>query len=112
LGYSSLKKCAVAVLCQTFLPKLASKINCNKTRIYLFPVPYKHNPTEYAKQIEAETLLLYGAKDNRVTKSEIDEIYRNLKGKKKFHQFKTLGHENYLKNGKGKWLEIVTGFLD
>jgi hypothetical protein len=27
------------VLCQTFLPKLASKINCNKTRIYLFPVP-------------------------------------------------------------------------
>ncbi|MFT5917026.1 MAG: hypothetical protein ACI81T_003539 [Bacteroidia bacterium] len=27
------------MLCQTFLPKLASKINCNKTRIYLFPVP-------------------------------------------------------------------------
>ncbi|MFT6962229.1 MAG: hypothetical protein ACJAWV_001957 [Flammeovirgaceae bacterium] len=22
------------------MPKLASKINCNKTRIYLFPVPY------------------------------------------------------------------------
>jgi ABC-2 type transport system permease protein len=40
LGYSSLKKFAVAVLCQTFLPKLASKINCDKTRIYLFPVPY------------------------------------------------------------------------
>ncbi|MFT5916704.1 MAG: hypothetical protein ACI81T_003214, partial [Bacteroidia bacterium] len=39
LGYSSLKKCAVAVLCKTFLPKLASKINCDKTRIYLFPVP-------------------------------------------------------------------------
>jgi hypothetical protein len=39
LGYSSLKKFAVAVLCQTFLPKLASKINCDKTRIYLFPVP-------------------------------------------------------------------------
>jgi hypothetical protein len=28
------------VLCKTFLPKLASKINCDKTRIYLFPVPY------------------------------------------------------------------------
>ncbi|MFT5915885.1 MAG: putative transposase, partial [Bacteroidia bacterium] len=28
------------MLWQTFLPKLASKINCNKTRIYLFPVPY------------------------------------------------------------------------
>jgi tellurium resistance protein TerZ len=39
LGYSSLKEFAVAVLCQTFLPKLASKINCDKTRIYLFPVP-------------------------------------------------------------------------
>ncbi|MFT5914461.1 MAG: hypothetical protein ACI81T_000950, partial [Bacteroidia bacterium] len=36
-------KCAVAVLYQTFLPKLASKINCDKTRIYLFPVPYLIN---------------------------------------------------------------------
>jgi hypothetical protein len=42
LGYSSLKKFAVAVLCQTFLPKLASKINCDKTRIYLFPVPKRN----------------------------------------------------------------------
>ena len=74
--------------------------------------PYKHNPTEYAKQIETEVLLLYGAKDNRVSKSEIDEIYQNLNGKKSFHQFEKLGHENYLRNGKEEWLQIVEGFLD
>ncbi len=73
--------------------------------------PYEHNPTEYAKQIETETLLLYGAKDNRVSKAEIDEIYQNLEGKKLFHQFEKLGHENYLRNGKEEWLETVTEFL-
>ncbi|MFT5915255.1 MAG: hypothetical protein ACI81T_001755, partial [Bacteroidia bacterium] len=57
LGYSSLKKFAVAVLCQTFLPKLASKINCDKTRIYLFPVPKERE----SNKVLLFLLLLFGS---------------------------------------------------
>ncbi|MFT5618777.1 MAG: hypothetical protein ACI85I_002012, partial [Arenicella sp.] len=35
--YSSLKKYAIAVLSLIFLPRLASKINCDKKVVYLFP---------------------------------------------------------------------------
>lgn len=40
---------------------------------------FEHNPTN----IKCPTLLLYGAKDGKVSKEEIDEIYNNLGGQKK-----------------------------
>jgi alpha-beta hydrolase superfamily lysophospholipase len=43
---------------------------------------YKHNPVDYARHIDCPTLLLYGEEDIKVSRKEIDDIYKNLNGKK------------------------------
>ena len=73
---------------------------------------FGHNPIEYAKAIEYPTLLLYGAKDVKVSRSEIDEIFANLKGKKELIIYPEAGHENYLNRYQNKWTEDVSRFLN
>jgi pimeloyl-ACP methyl ester carboxylesterase len=72
---------------------------------------FGHNPTEYATNIPCPTLLLYGAKDQRVSRSEINSIYLNLKGAKKLIIYPNAGHENYLIKYKKEWIEDVHSFL-
>lgn len=73
---------------------------------------FKHNPTEYAKKIDIPTLLLCGGKDDRVSKSEIDEIYKNLSGNKQLVIFKNSEHEIYLNNDKEDWNNAIDTFLE
>ena len=42
---------------------------------------FSHNPKEYAKEINIPTLLMYGEKDKKVSRKEINEIFENLTGK-------------------------------
>lgn len=72
---------------------------------------YNHNPTEYAKQIETSTLLMYGAKDKKVSFTEIKEIFENLKGKKELKVYKEVGHENYLNKYEKEWRKDTESFL-
>lgn len=72
---------------------------------------FLHNPTEYAKAIKLPTLLLYGAKDARVTRTEIEEIYENLKGEKVLGIMEQSGHEVYLNDDREKWNVMVDEFL-
>ena len=72
---------------------------------------FNHNPSEYAEKINCPTLLLYGEKDKSVSRSEIDEIYRNLKGYKKLNVYRNTGHENYLLKNKIQWHQDVSSFL-
>lgn len=72
---------------------------------------FAFNPTEYAKNISVPTLLLYGEKDEKVSKSEIDEIFRNLKGVKKMALYPNAAHENYLTKYKKEWTKDVYEFL-
>lgn len=72
---------------------------------------FNHNPYEYAKQINCPTLLLYGQMDNKVSRSEIDEIYANLRGKKDSVIYPLAGHENYLSKYKEKWSSDIAKFL-
>ncbi len=72
---------------------------------------FSHNPTEYAKNISCPTLLLYGEKDKSVSKSEINEIYKNLRGKKELRIYKNTGHENYLLKNKVQWNQDINSFL-
>jgi hypothetical protein len=72
---------------------------------------FSHNPTEYAKDINCPTLLLYGESDKRVSKEEINEIYSNLKGRKTFRGYPLAGHENYLLKYKNEWISDVNKFL-
>jgi len=73
--------------------------------------PYKHNPTEYAKKIKVPTLLLFGAKDDRVSRESIEEIYKNLQGQKKLGILENSEHEIYLNNDRQNWNEMVDDFL-
>ncbi|HTE23245.1 alpha/beta hydrolase [Flavitalea sp.] len=72
---------------------------------------FGHNPTEYAKSISCPTLLLYGAEDKKVSKAEIDEIFKNLRGRKKMEIYRQAGHENYLKNYKQEWVNDIKIFI-
>jgi uncharacterized protein len=72
---------------------------------------FGHNPSEYAKKISCPTLLLYGAKDEKVSRDEIDHIYNNLVGKKKLKIYQEAGHENYLTKYKNEWTQDVQCFL-
>ena len=72
---------------------------------------FEHNPTDYAEHIDIPTLLLYGARDARVTREEIDEIFDKLKGKKKLGVFERSGHEIYLNHHEEEWKQIIDEFL-
>lgn len=73
---------------------------------------FNHNPTEYAKKINCPTLLLHGAKDEKVSMEEIQSIYNNLEGIKKLNVYEEAGHENYLTKYETKWTEDVKEFLE
>lgn len=72
---------------------------------------FNHNPEDYAARVTCPVLLMYGEKDNRVSREEIDIIYGNLKGKKELVTFPQAGHENYLKKYKAHWTAGVKGFM-
>ena len=72
---------------------------------------FGHNPTEYAKKINRPTLLLYGEKDDRVSRQEIDQIYSNLMCKKTLKLYQLAGHENYLIKYKQEWIEDIKIFM-
>lgn len=73
---------------------------------------FDHQPTEYAKALQCPTLLLYGEADKNVSKSEIDTIFQNIKGKKTLKTYPLAAHENYLIKYQKEWVGDVKGFLD
>lgn len=72
---------------------------------------FHHNPETYAKNIDCPALLLYGAKDKKVSRGEIDRIYHNLQGLKKLSVYSEAGHEDYLKQYKPEWIQDVKTFI-
>ena len=72
---------------------------------------FSFRPVEYAKSVKCPVLLLYGERDERVTRKEIDGIFDNLQGSKKLKTFPLAGHENYLKNYRDEWAKEIDLFL-
>jgi len=72
---------------------------------------FKMRPNEYAKSVICPTLLLFGEKDNKVTRQEINDIFDNLSGIKKLKLYPNAGHENYLTNYKVEWIMDIKSFL-
>lgn len=72
---------------------------------------FSHNPEEYAKSITCPALLLWGEKDNRVSRDEIDAIYTNLAGPKTLKTFADTGHGQYVDTEHNAWVNDVTAFL-
>jgi len=72
---------------------------------------FGHNPTAYAKKITCPALLLYGARDEKVSRQEADEIFTNLAGQKLLKTYPDAGHENYLAKYAAEWTQDVGGML-
>jgi len=72
---------------------------------------FSHKPEKYAKSIRCPVLLLYGEKDDRVRKEEIQQIFNNIPGKKTLRTYADAGHENYLTKYKSEWIADVYAFL-
>ena len=72
---------------------------------------FGHNPTEYAKNINCPTLLLYGEQDKNVSRQEIDEIYSNFNSHKILKTYRLAGHENYLLKYRDKWIKDIRDFI-
>lgn len=68
---------------------------------------FKHNPREYSLKIAVPVLLIYGEKDLKVKRKEIDDIYKNLQGPKKLLLLPNAGHENYLNKYSEEWKESI-----
>ncbi|PJJ59232.1 alpha/beta hydrolase [Hymenobacter chitinivorans] len=67
--------------------------------------------TEFAKQVTAPTLLMWGQADPRVTRAETDAIYAALAGPKQRHDFPGAGHEPYWRKYPQQWEATISGFL-
>jgi len=72
---------------------------------------WQHSPERYAKKIKTPTLLLYGAKDARVSREETDQIFDNLSGPKTLGIMEKSGHEIYLNDDALAWKKYVFEFL-
>ena len=73
---------------------------------------FSHNPVRYAEDINCPTLLMYGARDERVSRAEIDEIFANVDGPKELIVFEDAGHENYLLKYRDEWTRDIQLFLN
>jgi uncharacterized protein len=72
---------------------------------------FNHNPIRYAKNIKCPVLLMYGEKDEKVSREEIDDIYNNLPVYKQLKLYPLAGHEDYIKLYQTQWTANVAGFL-
>jgi alpha-beta hydrolase superfamily lysophospholipase len=72
---------------------------------------FSHNPVQYARSVHCPALLLYGEKDPKVSRQEIESIYVNLGGPKQLRTYPNAGHENYLIKHKDQWGADVSGFF-
>ncbi len=70
-----------------------------------------HNPVGYATNIHCPTLLQYGERDDRVTRSETDRVFASLHCPKQLITYPLAGHDDYLKKYRAEWGANVVGFL-
>lgn len=73
---------------------------------------FSHNPAEYAKSVKCPALLLYGEKDDKVSRAETDRIFQNLGERKLLKTYPEAGHENYLLRYGEEWKKDVQEFLN
>lgn len=72
---------------------------------------YSHNPSDYAKNINCPTLIIYGGKDDRVKLSEEETILSNLPGKKQLIIYPNAGHVNFMGEYEQQWRKDIIGFI-
>ena len=69
------------------------------------------NPAGYARDVHCPTLLLYGERDEKVSRAEIDTIFNRIPAVKELRTFPEAGHNNYLHQYRNEWVQCVDSFL-
>jgi hypothetical protein len=73
---------------------------------------FGYKPADYAKRITCPVLLQWGAKDNRVKRSEMERMYNSLAvSHKELVVYENSGHQSLCVNEPAKWKEKVIAFL-
>jgi uncharacterized protein len=72
---------------------------------------FAHNPVTYASQVKCPTLLMHGKLDQWTTVAEINQIFKNLHGRKKLDIFTDSGHALLVTVNKAHWKGSVEQFL-
>lgn len=72
-----------------------------------------HNSLSYAKKVNIPTLILYGKKDPKVRRHEVDDVYNALAStKKKLVIFEEGGHDHLITDDVVIWTKEVWDFLE
>ena len=72
---------------------------------------FNMRPVEYVKKINCPVLVQLGALDTRVTRTETDEMMKNISTAKKLVIYDSAAHESLCKKEPVKWKNEVSSFL-
>lgn len=74
---------------------------------------FNHKPAKYALKVNCPVLLQWGAGDKRVTEDETNTIFGNITSHDKVMiKYLQSGHESLFKREKGKWVSVMSYFLN
>ncbi len=73
---------------------------------------FGHSPKEYAKSVDMPSLLIWGARDDLVRKSETDAVYENLGGEKELVVLENVGHSGHILFEPTQWKATVRDFIN
>ncbi len=71
-----------------------------------------HSSVDYAASVTMPTLLLYGAQDKRVDRTEVDAVLEALAGPRQLIVFEEAGHDHIVDDVKKEWTAAVWNFVD
>ena len=71
-----------------------------------------HNAAKYAAKVKVPTLMIYGQKDPKVSRSEIDHVYQALKGSKQLEVIENAAHDQLMEDDPETWTKVVWAFLE
>lgn len=72
-----------------------------------------HNSLTYAQKVSIPTLIIYGKKDPKVKRQEIDDIFNTLAStEKKLAILENSGHDHLMADDVTAWTKAVWSFLD
>lgn len=71
---------------------------------------FGHNPAVYAKAVTCPALLIFGEQDNRVSREETDDVFRNMKGQKYLKVYPEIGHDVFILS-QVQWSKDIAFFI-
>ncbi len=72
---------------------------------------FSHDVAGYSEAVTIPTMIIYGERDARVRRFEMDHIHDHLAGEKELLIFPQAGHGDYLIHDSAKWVNGVEEFL-